>query len=146
MNQATTATQLNRLLALAGCSFPQYLQFSRPYIPPGRSDFVDTLDAIAEDQVVLGDRITQMLIDADASIRTGDFPMEFTDMHDLGIEFLVNAAIAYQEQDVDTSEDIVEKLQASPAAKSLAEEALGMAKGHLESLRELVQAETSTPS
>ncbi len=143
MKQTTPASELNRLLALVGHSFPQYLQYSRPYVPPGRNEIIETLDAIAEDQVVLGDRITQMQIDADASIRTGDFPMEFTDMHDLGIDFLVGAAVAYQQQDVETVSEIVENLQAFPAAKALAEEALGMAKGHLESLRELVQVEPS---
>ena len=52
--------------------------------------------------------------------------------------------IAAKEGDVRAAFDaigqLVDKLQASPAAKSLAEEALGMAKGHLELLRELVAA------
>ncbi|MCH8840898.1 MAG: hypothetical protein IH831_09560 [Planctomycetes bacterium] len=75
------------------------------------------------------------------SIRTGEFPMEFTDMHDLGIDYLVNVAIAYQQQDIDAIGRLIEDLQSAPAAKSLAEESLGMAKGHLESLRDLAPAE-----
>ncbi len=141
MIQPSTIAALNRLLAIVVRSFPQYLQYSRPYVPPGRDNLVETLGAIATDQNGLADRISQLIIDAQAPLRTGEFPMEFTDMHDLGIDYLVNAAIAYQQQDIATIGQLVDDLQAAPAAKSLAEESLGMAKGHLESLRDLVAPE-----
>jgi hypothetical protein len=140
MLQASTIAALNRLLAIVSKSFPQYLQYSRPYIPPGRNNVVETVASIVADQNGLADRISQMLVDAEAPIRTGEFPMEFTDMHDLGIDYLVNMALAYQQQDVGTIRQLVEQLQSAPAAKALAEEALGMAKGHLEALRELLPA------
>lgn len=140
MLQPATIAVLNRLLAIVGRSFPQYLQYSRPYVPAGRDNVVETLSSIVTDQHVLADRITQMLIDAEAPIRTGEFPMEFTDAHDLGIDYLVNMAIAYQEQDVQSISQLVEQLSGAPAAKALAEEALGMAKGHLELLREMTPA------
>lgn len=138
MIDTTTVASLNRLLATVVRSFPQYMQYSRPYVPPGRENVVETFAAIATDQDGMADRINQLLVDAEAPVRTGEFPMEFTDMHDLGIDFLVNVAIAYQQQDVVTIGQLVEQLQSAPAAKSLAEEALGMAKGHLESLQELM--------
>ena len=141
MIQPSSTAALNRLLAIVVRSFPQYMQYSRPYVPPGRDNVVETLGAIATDQNGLADRISRLLIDADAPLRTGEFPMEFTDMHDLGIDYLINAAIAYQQQDIEAIGRLVEDLQSAPAAKSLAEETLGMAKGHLASLRELVAAE-----
>ena len=144
MIQPNAVALLNRLLAIVGRSFPQYLQYSRPHLTPGRSEVVETIQSIVEDQDVLADRITSMLFDAEAPVRSGEFPMEFTDMHDLDIDFLVNVAVAYQEQDVDQIGQIVESLEGVPAARSLAEEALGMAKGHLESLKELTTAETSS--
>ena len=143
MIQASSLPNLNRLLAIIRCSFPQYLQYSRPYVPQGRNEVLETIAAIVSDQDVLADRIVELLADAEAPIRTGEFPMEFTDMHDLGIDFLINAAIAYQQQDINTIAELVEGLQSSPAAKALAEEALGMAKGQLESLRELLPAEAN---
>ncbi len=141
MIQPSTTAELNRLLAIVVRSFPQYMQYSRPYVPPGRDNVVEALGAIATDQNSLADRISQLLVDAEAPLRTGEFPMEFTDMHDLGIDYLVNAAIAYQQQDIDAIGKLIEDLQSVPAAKSLAEESLGMAKGHLESLRDLAPAE-----
>ena len=131
------ARLLNRLLAIVSRSFPQYLQFSRPYVPDGREEVTETLQSIVADQNGIAERIGQMILDNHALPRSGEFPIEYTDTHDLDIEFLVNMIITYQRQDVDAIADLVEQLQLSPAAKALTEEVLGMAKGHLESLREM---------
>ena len=53
-------------------------------------------------------------------------------------------AIDYQKQDIADLEQCVDALRLAPAAQSLAAEALGMAKGHLESLRRAGAAERST--
>jgi hypothetical protein len=66
--------------------------------------------------------------------------MEFTDLHDLDIDYVILTAVRYQEQDVAAIEQLVERLQTAPAARALAEESLGMAKGHLDTLREQAQS------
>ena len=141
MNNSPIYHALNRLLSILQRSFPMYLRCAPPLAAETDSEAVDLLNQIAEDQTSLSRRITGLLLSSGDQPDAGDFPMEFTDMHDLGIDYLVNAAIAYQQQDIETIGQLVERLQAAPAAKSLAEEALGMAKGHLETLRELVAAE-----
>ena len=80
-----------------------------------------------------------MLIDIDQVPHRGDFPMSFTDKHDLSIDYLLNIACAYHQQDIAALNLLVEQLQQTPAAKALAEETLGMAKGHLDALREMVE-------
>ncbi len=140
MIDSSIAPLLNRLLAVVSRSFPQYLQYSRPYIPPGCDDLVNTLTLIVADQNTIADRVSQMLLDARAPIRTGEFPMDYTGKHDLGIDYLIRAAVDYQQQDIATIGQLVEQLQTAPAAKALAEESLGMAKGHLDSLQEIVLA------
>lgn len=140
MIQPATTVLLNRLLAIVGRSFPQYLLYSRPYVPKGRTSLFESIETIAADQNVMVERISQRLADAEAAARFGEFPMEYTDLHDLDIDFLVGAAVKYQEQDIRSIADIAEQLRLAPAAQSLAEEALGMAKGHLDSLRELLSA------
>ena len=142
MSQPATTDLLNRLLAIVGRSFPQYLQYSRPYIPPGRTSLFEAIETIVADQDVMVERISQLITDAKAPARFGEFPMEYTDLHDLDIDFLVGAAVKYQVQDISSIADIAEQLQLAPAAQSLTEEALGMAKGHLDSLRELLPAAT----
>lgn len=137
MNRATLYSLLTQLLGIVAKSFPQYLRYSRPYVPPGRENVMETLEGIANDQDVLADRISQMITDVGAPLRTGEFPMEYTDTHDLGIDYQISAAVEYQQQDIDSIRQIVDGLGDFPAAKALAEETLGMAKGHLESLEEL---------
>ena len=139
MNQAILYPLLAQLLGIVSKSFPQYLRYSRPYVPPGRENVMETLHAIAGDQDVLADRISHMITEAGAPLRTGEFPMEYTDTHDLGIDYQIDSAIDYQQQDIQSIEQLIAQLGAFPAAKSLAEEALGMAKGHLESLQELTE-------
>jgi len=143
MSRSTTSSLLNRLLAIVVRSFPQYLQYARPYIPEGRENLLDSIHAMVADQNGIAERIGQMVIDGEFLPRSGEFPIEYTDTHDLGIDFLINMAIAYQQQDITAIGELAEQLQIAPAAKSLAEETLGMAKGHLESLRELVETEVN---
>jgi len=140
MNQPQLTPLLNRLLAILCRSFPQYLQYARPYIPLGNEDVVETFQSIVADQNGLAQRISQMVSSGLSWPRCGEFPMEFTDKNDLEIDFLIRAAIAYQEQDIAAISQLVEQLQSAPAAKALAEEALGMAKGHLDSLQDLLKS------
>jgi|GEM_PF-390751 len=141
MNQPATIPLLNRLLGVVSRSFLQYIKFSQPYVPAGRKEVLETLAAMAADLDSMADRISQMIMNQQELPRTGQFPMGFTDMHDLDIDFLVRVAIDCQRQDIVAVEQLVEQLQMAPAAKSLAEETLGMAKGHLQSLEELAGAQ-----
>jgi hypothetical protein len=143
MSQPTTIHLLNRLLGIVSRSFLQYLKFSQPYVPPGRKEVLEVLETMVTDQNSMADRISQMVMDQKELARTGEFPMEFTDLHDLDIDFLIGRAMVYQRQDIELIGQLLHQLQLSPAAKSLAEETLGMAKGHLQSLQELVQEQTA---
>ena len=134
-----TTDLLNPLLAIVSRSFPQYIQYAKPYIPPGRREVGEAIAAIITDQEGIARRICQVLIDADQVPHRGDFPMQFTDKHDLSMDYLLDIACDHQRQDIASIDQLVGQLQRAPAAKALAEETLGMAKGHLQSLRELVE-------
>ena len=138
MSQPATTLLLNRLLAIVGRSFPQYLKYSRPYIPPGRSNLMEEIDTLVDDQNGMVERLSKMISESQTQPRFGEFPMEYTDLHDLDIVYLIGEAVKYQKQDITSIAAIAEQLQLAPAAQSLAEEALGMTKGHLDSLRELL--------
>jgi len=99
---------------------------------------MEAFEAIASDQDGMVERLSQMLTDAQVSPRFGEFPMEYTDLHDLDIDYLLGVAVKYQAQDIASIAEIAEQLQLAPAAQSLAQEALGMTKGHLDTLRELL--------
>jgi hypothetical protein len=137
MSSPDTIDILNRVLVNLRRSFPQYLKYARPYIPPGRENVLETIEEIVAGQDALAARVAEHISQSDALPDYGKFPIEFTDTHDLEIDFLIEEAIGYQNQDIADLAECVDALRFSPAAQSLAAEALGMAKGHLESLEEL---------
>jgi hypothetical protein len=128
---------LNRVLSILRKSFPQYLRWGRPYTPPGREHLMQTIEDVALAQDGLADRVSVLVDESGGLPDDGEFPMEFTDTHDLAIDFLIDEAIGYQKQDVTELAQLVDDLKSAPAAQSLASEALGLAKGHQELLEKL---------
>jgi hypothetical protein len=98
---------------------------------------MDTIEEITNGQDTLAARVTQYIMESGGTPNSGKFAIEFTDTHDLEIDFLIQEAIGYQKEDIAGLQVCVDQLRIAPAAQSLASEALGMAKGHLESLEEL---------
>jgi hypothetical protein len=137
MASSDTIDVLNRVLVILRSSFPQYLQYSRPYIPEGRENVMETVEEIVAGQNGLIARLSEQVFESGGLPDKGEFPIEFTDTHDLGIGYQVRAAIGYQKQDIADVAECVDDLRLVPGAQALAAEALGMAKGHLESLEEL---------
>jgi hypothetical protein len=132
-----TIEVLNRVLVLLTRSFPQYMQWARPHIPPGRETVTETIEQIVTGQNTLADRIGQFIFDSGGLPDPGRFPIEFTDTHDLSIDFLIQEAVGCQKLDIANLQECVEALRLAPAAQDLASEALGLARGNLESLEEL---------
>lgn len=128
---------LNRLLAILRSSFPQYLRFSRPFVPPKRRDALERLFAIAAAEDDLAERVGEVIVKAEVVPDPGEFPMEFTDTHDLGIDYIIREAVGYQRQDIAALESLAALSDLSPAAHALINEALELAKRHLQSLEEL---------
>lgn len=139
MNESKTTLVLEQLLVLLVRSFPAYLEYARPYATQQDQELLDTLDQIVSDQDQLAARVGETLRAAGHPARLGDFPMEYTDLHDLRTEFVVRMAIEYQKQDIAEIERLAEQVRLAPMALALCEEALGLAKGHLETLQELTR-------
>lgn len=137
MSSPESLSVLNRVLVTLRKSFLQYLRWARPYVPPGREAVLETLDEIVIVQDALAERISDYITAAGGSTESGDFSMEFTDVHDLEIDHIIQEAIGYQKQDIARLGECVDELRFAPTAQSLAAEALGMAKGQLESLEEI---------
>ncbi len=142
MPQANVNDALNRLLMLLCRSFPRYLVHAPPFMRNGDRRAVEALQQIVADQEQMSQRVSRFILANEGRLEPGEFPMEFTDTHDLAVEYIIKLAINYQKQDIAAIEPIVEQLRLNPAASNLAEEALGLAKGHLESLQELAHQRT----
>jgi hypothetical protein len=144
MPSPVTITVLNRVLEILERSFPQYLRYARPYIPPGRENIMQTIEQIVAGQDALAERVSQHIFESSGLPDHGDFPIEFTDTHDLAIDFLLQEAIDCTKQSIADLEECVDALRLAPAAQSLASEALGMTKGHMELLQKQATGGTAS--
>jgi hypothetical protein len=137
MPSTDTIDVLNRVLSILERSFPQYMCYARPYIPTGRENVMQTIRDIVAGENALAERVSQLVFESGGNHDRGDFPIDFTDTHDLDIDFLVAEAIDCMQGDVAELEKCVDALRLAPAAQSLASEVLGMTLGHLELLEAL---------
>jgi hypothetical protein len=129
---------LNRLLTVLYRSLPMYLKDGQPWLREGEAHAVEVMQRIVEDQEQLGTRIGQHILEHYGPIELGSFPLDFPDTNNLAFDFLLGKLLACQKQDVATIERCVSQIGGGDfEARALAEEALGSARGHLESLEEL---------
>lgn len=131
---------LNRVLGVVLRSFPQYLRWSRPWVPPGHERQLEALEKIVSEQEAFAERIFEAIDDLGGLPDTGEFPMEFTDTHDLSIDYMMREAVGYCQQDVAELEAAAATPNLAPQAALLVNEALNMAKRQLASLEALVPA------
>lgn len=136
-DSAHVVNVLNHLLAIHNRSLPMYLASARPWARRQDEPTVQGLLEIAAANQRLVDRIGAMIIELDGVVRSGEFPHRFADWHDLSASFFLARALECQERDVVRIAKCVEWLADAPRARALAEESLGEAKAHLETLREL---------
>lgn len=139
MNQPSTTVVLNRLSVIHHRSLVAYLKYAVPYFWQQSDEAKAVLDLMAADHERIVDKVGEMILEDGVTVQAGEFPMAFTGYHDLGLDFVVQLLIKFQKQIIKNIEVCVEDLtaNANSYATAIAEEALGAAKGHLESLEEL---------
>ena len=144
MNSPNTIEVLNRLVVIHHRSLGMYLGYAPPTWHRDDQQAKEELGRIVADQKDLIDRIGEMVVGNHGAVFYGSYPMEFTGYHDLSFEFLLEKLLDHQRDDIAAIETCVSLLEGSPApARSIAQEALGMAKGHLESFEELKRSAVS---
>jgi len=137
MGEPAAGDVLNRLLNLLCRSLPMYLRHAKPFMRRADDKAAEAIKRIAAEQEELAAKVSDALVDAETTPRLAGFPMEFTDLHDLTVSYMIKMAIRYQKYDIQAYQECVEALRMAPVYQPLAEEALGLAKGHLEELEEL---------
>ena len=71
--------------------------------------------------------------------------MEFTDLNLLSLDYLLTELVRWQKADVQAIEQLAAELAEGSEDRALAEEVLGNARGHLQSLEELLNRPDSPP-
>ncbi len=130
---------LGRLFRVLQRSFAQYLAGADPWTQPGEEDARRTLDHLVADQRMYAGRAAELIMAERGRVENGDFPMEFTEYNMLSLDYLVTELVRRQRGDIAQIERCVAQLSIHLPARVLAEEILGNARGHLESLEELAR-------
>jgi bacterioferritin (cytochrome b1) len=137
MTADSTISVLNRLLVIHYRSLARYLSYASPTWHRGDDRARAVLHSISNDHQATVERLGELIIELGGIPDYGSFPIAFTGYHDLSFDFLLKRLIEHQRRNLASVEQCVDRLALNPLAKAVAEEALGAAKGHLESLLEL---------
>ena len=137
MDRTDTLEALNGLLQVLYRSLPLYLDGKQFWAPRGREDIAAAIAEAAGDYRAYIRRVADWIHRWDGRIQPGQFPMEFTAMHDLGLDYLLKELVDRQQRDVTAIRQHAEALSGSPEVRTLADEILGNARGHLDNLEEL---------
>ncbi len=86
------------------------------------------------------DRISEEIQNRGGTAERPLFPMAFTSLHDLSLEYLVGRVIADQRQLESQIRGVLPGLAGDPPGLALAEESLGEVLAHLDALREIPAA------
>ncbi|MBS0209114.1 MAG: hypothetical protein JSS27_09190 [Planctomycetes bacterium] len=134
---------LNRLLAIEYRSLPMYLMDARPWRHTGDQREVQALCDIITNQKSYVQRLSDLILSRAGALRFGEFPMEYTALHDLALDYLLGQLVQHQFGVVAEVEQLAERLGNDRPARELALELLGSEKAHLETLQELASHASS---
>jgi hypothetical protein len=132
---------LNKLHVIHTRSLPMYLSYAPPWQVRNHPRFRETLENIVHLQQDMADRLATLILENGGQVDYGEFPMHFTGLHDLSVEYLLKQCIEREKKGIAIIEKCVSLLALAPYAQAVAQEALGEAKGHLEALEAAAQAD-----
>ena len=137
MRQIESSQRLMQLLLHQYRSLPLFLTEAVPWTHRGDERATSVLLDIVAGQRDLSNRIAAELEQRGWPLDMGEYPMEFLDLHFLSLDFLLQRLVENQHREIDTIDRLSAEMDEDPVAHDLAQEALGAAKGYLESLMEL---------
>jgi ferritin-like metal-binding protein YciE len=137
MKQASILNTLNRLYLIENRSLAMYMVDACPWSHAGDEQAAQVISHIVADQKVMAQRLADLIDARDGRVHNGSFPMQFTDLNMVSLEYLVGELARLLRQDIESIRTSVEKLAGDREAQELAEEILGSEQAHLEALEDL---------
>lgn len=137
-----TVQLLNRLLAIHGGSLPMYLNSAPPHRQHGDDQAWEAIQHVIDDQKLMIEKVADYVESLDGTPNMGEFPMGFSGLHDLSMDFILQKSIDRQKNEIAMIEQISADLEPGSQARALSQESLGAAKAHLQSMEESLSAAT----
>lgn len=138
MIEANIITVLNRLLAIQCYSLVNYLGEAPPWTHPGNEELTEATCAIVADHEHYSQRLADAIEERGGSLNAGSYPITFTSLNDLALDYLLARLIASQQHAIQVIERCVADLVDDSLARSLASEVLGSERAHLDILKEFL--------
>ena len=136
---------LGRLFVRLYRSLPMYLAEAEPWTHPGDEQAERVFAAIVADARFFCQRIAQRILQLRGRLDLGEFPMEFTDLNLLSLDYLLTELVRWQKADILAMEKLSAELADGSEDRALADEVLGNWRGHLQSLEELLRRPDPPP-
>ncbi len=128
---------LNRLLQTLCRSLPLYAEEVKPWSLAGHEPVWTAIGRLAADSRMYSQRVAEAIIEHGGQPNPGPYPLEFAALNDLGLEFFLREIILHLKRDQTVIGECAAELAHAPAVRSLAEEAYGNLRGHIELLENL---------
>jgi ribosomal protein L12E/L44/L45/RPP1/RPP2 len=143
-DQVAVIGGLQKLVQLIGGTLPMYLVNAAPWIQPGQARAEQVLRLVVQDQEQTLKRLAELIVDLGGVAESAWFPASYTSLNDVSLDYLLCRLTQEQQALVPAIEAIAEQLPEGSAARDLAEEAAGAARGHAISFEEMTQHASSS--
>jgi hypothetical protein len=137
MTNAQRIERLNCLLRVLCRSVAQYARGASPWTPPERQAVAEAIADLANDQDYYAGKVAAAVQQRGGRPEPDTFPMDFTAINDLSIDYLLRTVLEGHRRDTAELERCAAALSDDPALGELAEEIVGNARGHGEILARL---------
>lgn len=137
MAETVSSTPLNDLLIEIGRSLLQYVSECWPWAPRGQEAVREALDRMAAEQRALAGKLARLLDDRGEIIDFGSYPTEYTSLHYVSVDFLLQRILRNQEALVRSSDSLARAAEADPECGPLLTEIADVNRKHLDELRRL---------
>jgi hypothetical protein len=143
MNRLDTIRVLNRLFRTLHRSLPMYVKSGRLWTQHEAQEALQTLRRVAEEQEADAGRLADAIFGLRGQLETGQFPVAFTALNDLAVPYIVKLAIDHQQRDVQAIRGCVDQLAGQADLRSLGEEIVQSAQGHLADMEKVAASDAS---
>jgi hypothetical protein len=128
---------LHQLLHMLCRGLSAYVDEINPWMQPGHEPLSKALANLAADRRLFANRTAQAILERGEYPDPGTFPLEYTGLNDVSIEYLTGELIDSLQLDIEILREFSAQLVVIPELHALAEEILGNIIGHAEILEEM---------
>jgi hypothetical protein len=123
---------LNRLFAIQRFSLVNYLREARAWTHPGNESLLDAIRASVNEHDHFASRLAEEIAERDGCVESGSYPIEFTSLNDLALDYLLKGLVEHQQRDIHAMEQCAAELVDDTRACSLAGKALESERARLD--------------